>query len=301
MTSSQAGKLCTFTVARGRLILKFFDFNRPTSLAWNQSQFALGTPDRLLCYERHSPGEEQPEIESNWISSEFLTLKPVSSTFLGNLEIRGLEYGADGLWLVNTFFGCLCTPTETGTFAARWKPHFVSELVSEDRCHLNGLAIRAGFPAFATALGESNQAGGWRSGRRHGGILMDVPKNEVVIRGLSMPHSPRWYQNGLWMLESGDGSLLRVDLATYKQEIVSRLPAFLRGLAFSGTFALIGMSSIRETNIFGGLPVHDRHRQLLCGIAIVNWSTGKTVGTVEFDSGIFEVSDVAFLPHFVAA
>ena len=38
-----------------------------------------------------------------------------------------------------------------------------------------------------------------------GGVVIDVESNEVVCRGLSMPHSPRWYRDRLWVLNSGHG------------------------------------------------------------------------------------------------
>jgi hypothetical protein len=54
---------------------------------------------------------------------------------------------------------------------------------------------------------------------------------EVLVRGLSMPHSPRWHDGRLWLLESGTGRLLSVDVATRRGEPVADLPGFARGLA----------------------------------------------------------------------
>ncbi len=68
----------------------------------------------------------------------------------------------------------------------------------------------------------------------YGGVLMDVETNQVIVQGLSMPHSPRWYQNRLWVLESGNGSLATVDLASGKSETVTQLPGFTRGIDFWG-------------------------------------------------------------------
>ncbi|MCH8014576.1 MAG: DUF4915 domain-containing protein, partial [Candidatus Dadabacteria bacterium] len=38
-----------------------------------------------------------------------------------------------------------------------------------------------------------------------------------------MPHSPRWHDGRLWLLESGDGSIGTVDLATGRYEAVARV------------------------------------------------------------------------------
>ncbi len=120
----------------------------------------------------------------------------------GAIDIHEMAYAADGeLWLVNTRFGCLCTLDAAHSFTPRWRPLFVSAYAPEDRCHLNGMAMVDGRPKYVTALGATDTAGGWRANKA----------NEVLLRGLSMPHSPRWYNNQLYVLESGQGSLAVVD------------------------------------------------------------------------------------------
>ena len=126
----------------------------------------------------------------------------------GDIDIHELAWdGNNELWVVNTRFCCLCTLDAEHSFYPRWRPPFVSALAPEDRCHLNGLAMVDGRPKYVTALGETDTAGGWRANKARGGILMDIESNEILLRGLSMPHSPRWYQGKLWLLESGEGSL----------------------------------------------------------------------------------------------
>jgi uncharacterized protein (TIGR03032 family) len=50
-------------------------------------------------------------------------------------------------------------------------------------------------------------ADGWRDRRVDGGCVVDVESNKIVATGLSMPHSPRWYHDRLWLLNSGTGFL----------------------------------------------------------------------------------------------
>jgi DNA sulfur modification protein DndE len=45
----------------------------------------------------------------------------------------------------------------------------------------------------AAALEATDAPAGWRANKAKGGILMDVARGEVITRGHSMPHSPRWY------------------------------------------------------------------------------------------------------------
>ena len=60
---------------------------------------------------------------------------------------------------VNTLFSCLAYPSEARSFRPVWQPGFVSRLLPEDRCHLNGLAIVDGRPRYVTSLGETDTAG----------------------------------------------------------------------------------------------------------------------------------------------
>src|SRR5262249_18548762 len=155
-------------------------------------------------------------------------------------------------------------------------------LAAEDRCHLNGLGLVDGRPAFVTALGLTDVARGWRENKRTGGVLLTVPDGEVVSRGLSMPHSPRWYGGHLWLFESGTGTLGTVDRNTGRYQPIVELPGFTRGLDFCGRFAFVGLSQVRETAVFSGLPITERPERN-CGVWLVDLTTGKIVAFVRFE------------------
>ena len=187
---------------------------------------------------------------------------------------------------MNTRFSCLCSPSRDYSFIPRWRPPFISEVVPEDRCHLNGLAMEDGRPRFVTALGETDSVGGWRERKADGGVVIDVPSGEVVLRGLSMPHSPRLHDGSLWVLNSGAGELWRVDLNSFRHEVVCSLPGYLRGLGFVGPVALVGLSTIREKHIFGGLPVQERCPRLRCGVAVIELQHRPPARTVRVHRGL---------------
>src|SRR5262249_38999338 len=138
---------------------------------------------------------------------------PRSCLVTGDVQIHEMAWasapagtGAAGeadLWFVNTRFSCLCTRDGRHSFVPRWRPPFITALAPEDRCHLNGVGVRDGRVRYVTALGETDTPGGWRTHKKAGGLLIDVAGNDVLLRGLSMPHSPRWYRERLWLLESG--------------------------------------------------------------------------------------------------
>jgi uncharacterized protein (TIGR03032 family) len=196
---------------------------------------------------------------------------------------------------VNTRFSCLCTLDQDHSFNPRWRPPFITALAPQDRCHLNGLALVGGQPRYVTALGETDTPGGWRANKASGGLLMDVDSNDILLRGLSMPHSPRWYENQLWLLESGQGSLAVVDLPKQTWRTVTQLPGFTRGIDFVGPLAFIGLSQVRESAVFSGIPLVDRLQERNCGVWVVNIQTGQTVAFLRFEDVVQEIFAVQVL------
>ena len=173
----------------------------------------------------------------------------------------------------------------------------MTALASEDRCHLNGVATRDGSIRYVTALGETDTAQGWRETKVDGGLLLDVPTGEAVVRGLSMPHSPRWHDGRLWVLESGKGEVNVVDEATGAVEVVARLPGFTRGLAFAGPYAFVGLSQVRES-VFGGIPLSERlgADERECGVYALDAGTGAVAAFLRFEGAVQEIFDVQVLP-----
>jgi uncharacterized protein (TIGR03032 family) len=214
----------------------------------------------------------------------------------GDTRVHELAWVGDELWAVNTRFSCLCTLHAEYSFVPRWRPPFITALLAEDRCHLNGLALVDGNIKYVTALGETDTPHGWRPGKAHGGCLIDFASPEVVSRGLSMPHSPRWHDRRLWPLESGTGRLVRVEPASGRVEPVAEMPGFTRGLALCGPYAFIGLSKIRPTSAMDGVPVAERREHLKCGVAAVDLRSGQVIALLEFQTAVEEIFDVQLLP-----
>src|SRR5262249_5795151 len=61
-------------------------------------------------------------------------------------------------------------------------------------------------------------------------------------------------------------------------------------------YAFIGLSKIRETSTFGGLPIAERRESLRCGVGVVELTTGENVAHLEFKAGVDEIFDVQGLP-----
>ena len=220
---------------------------------------------------------------------------PRNIHYTGDIRIHEVGFASSELWVVNTRFSSLCTIDNDHSFVPRWRPKFVTHLAPEDRCHLNGMTIIDGRVQYVTALGETNDAQGWREKKASGGILMHVESGEIVARGLSMPHSPRWYAGRFWILESGKGTVATLDLANGKVETIAELPGFTRGLAFAGPFAFVGLSQVRESNVFGGIPLVDRVQERLCGVWVLDVRSGQIVAFLHFKGTVQEIFDVQVL------
>jgi uncharacterized protein (TIGR03032 family) len=200
------------------------------------------------------------------------------------------------LWIVNTLFSSLCGLHSAFNFAPRWLPPFISDLAPEDRCHLNGLAVADGKPAYVSALAETDSRHGWRAVKQTGGCLIAVASSSTIVRGLTMPHSPRLSQGKLYFLHSGFGSLETVNLSNGQRDIVCRLPGYARGMAILGSLAFVGLSKIRSTSEWEGMPIAEQSEQLKCGIWVVDLNRGTVVCTFEFGSGVDELFDVQLMP-----
>ena len=225
---------------------------------------------------------------------------PRASHTTGDIDAHEIGVDAnDNLIFVNTKYSCLATTDPVHSFRPIWKPSFISRLAAEDRCHLNGMAIKDGAPRFATAVSASDVADGWRDRRRDGGVLIDVQTGEIVVDGLSMPHSPRLRGEELWLLNSGTGELGRVDVAGQRFEPVAFCPGYARGLAFSGGVAIAGLSLARENRTFSGLYLDEalqrRGAEARCGLAIVDLGSGDMIHWVRIEGVVRELYDVAFI------
>ena len=226
---------------------------------------------------------------------------PHAAWVTGDVDAHDVGFDADGRPLfVNTLFGCIAAVSDGHSFRPLWKPDFISRLAAEDRCHLNGMAMEAGRPRYATAVSRSDVADGWRDKRTSGGVVIDCDTGEILCEGLSMPHSPRLHDGRLWVLNSGAGEFGFVDLATGRFEPVAFCPGYARGLAFAGGRAVIGLSQARENRTFSGLPLDEalaaRDVEPRCGLAVVDLVSGDMSGWVRIEGVVRELYDVAALP-----
>ena len=295
-TTYQIGKLF-FLGLKPNQELSVFErtFNRCMGLCTTANGLYMTSLYQVWRFENvFEPGQQQDGFDR-------LYLPQVGYT-TGDLDIHDMAVDADGrLLFINTLFGCLATLSDTHSFKPLWHPPFLSKLAAEDRCHLNGLALKDGRAAYATAVSESDVADGWREHRADGGILIDIASNEIILRGLSMPHSPRWHDGKLWLLNSGTGEFGYVDLAAGRFEPVCFCPGYMRGLSLHGHFAIVGLSKPRHNKTFSGLPLDDllksRNTEPRCGLHVIDLRTGDAPHWLRIEGIVEELYDVVTLPQ----
>ena len=292
VSTYQAGKMVVFRAKGGKLSMLLRTFDKAMGLAVDPRRIAIATTYQIWTL-RNSPHVAAKMEPAGQYDGCFL---PRTSHVTGNIDCHEVAWADGELWVVNTLFSCLCTLEPDYSFVPRWRPPFVTRLVRHDRCHLNGVAFEDGRPKYVTVFGETDEPEGWRPNKIDGGCLIDVESGETIVRGLSMPHSPRIHDGRLWLLDSGNGRLATVDRDNGRLETVADLPGYTRGLAFAGRLAFVGLSKIRETAIFGGVPIAERPEERKCGVSVVDAQAGRIVAFLEFDNGVEEIFDVQILP-----
>lgn len=323
VSTYQIGKLLAFSSVQDRCSLLMRSFPHPMGIAFHGDKLAL------LCKNQIWHLVNRPDLydrAGQRVAYDKFYI-PRWSHVTGDIAGHEIAWGYNPqnnnpedepeLWVVNTRFSCIATLDKECSFIPRWKPPFITEIAPQDRCHLNGMAMlynhnnngagtsptpsptpspgsspRPGLPKYVTSLGTANTPQGWRDNKLLGGCMMDVETNEIIASKLCMPHSPRLYANKLWFLESGTGEFKTLDIKNGKTETIIRLPGFLRGLTFYGNLAFIGLSQIRESNAFSGIPILDHYKKLECGVSVVDINTGKLVAKIEFQSACSELFDV---------
>ncbi len=285
----QANKIIYISAGNSETLVQLpQDFDSPMGLAAEDNRLAVATKDEVVMLSFVRALASSYPSRSNTSDGQYV---PQTAYFCGENKIHDLVWGQAGLWQVNTLFSCLSLKDDRRDFNPQWRPRFITELAPEDRCHLNGVAMIDDQPEYVTALGETNTFEGWRSCKTSGGIVIHVPSNEVVLGGLPMPHTPRMYDNLLYVLLSATGELAQVDTEKGGYEVVTRLHGFVRGMARYGDYLFVGLSQLRRKSpTFSDIPI--ARESPFCGIVAISLSSGTTIGHLKYESVCQEIYDV---------
>lgn len=212
----------------------------------------------------------------------------------GMINIHDIAYGDEGLWMVNSMFSCLATLEANSSFVPRWKPDFITELVAEDRCHLNGMCLKDGKPKYVTTFNQTNERGAWKK-EMQSGTLMDVDTGEVLIKDLDMPHSPRFHRGFVDFCESGKGLVYKYNPETKELVTIAEVQGFTRGMDFYGPLMFVGLSQVRKSDVLKTASLADKYEETYCGVWVINLDDDSVVATLSFEGTMNQIYDLAVL------
>ncbi len=295
VTTYQAGKLVLISPKDEHTLVQLpRTFDKPMGIAQDKEKdkLALACRDTVQVFSNSSDlAAYYPPAPQKYDA----LYMPRLTYHTGQVDIHDLNFGKDGkLYAVNTLFSCLISLDDDYNFTPYWKPWFVDNIVSEDRCHLNGMAMKDGLPKFATAFNTGNSKQSWREHITTSGVIMDITTNEVVLEGLAMPHSPRIYNDELYCLLSATGELIKVDPENRTYQTVIKLDGFVRGMDLYQDYLFIGLSKLRKnSSTFAKLDFAEEANE--AGIAIVHLPTASIAGKITYQTSLDEIYDVHVL------
>jgi len=295
LSTYQAGKVIFLSaVDDNKLVQLPRTFNKAMGVAIDGDKLAIATKNEVLLTVNSRELAKSYPPKPNTYDALFV---PRAKYYTGQVDIHDLHWGENGvLFAVNTSFSCICEINSDYSFQPIWHPTFITEMVSEDRCHLNGLALENGKPKYVSALGTGNSMREWKSGLLEGGVVIDVTKDKILTDKLSMPHSPMIIDDELYLLESAKGTLSKIDRSTGQVERIKDLGCFVRGMAKIGNFLFIGTSKLRQNaSVFKDLPIASQSTK--AGIKILHLPTLALTAEISYDSSVDEIYDVQILEN----
>lgn len=295
VSTYQAGKLIFLSPKDENTLVQLpRTFPKPMGIAEDEAKdkLALACKDEIIVFANSAELATHYPKAPNTYDALYM---PRVSYHTGPLDIHDLRFGRNGsLYAVNTLFSCIIGIDDNYNFTPYWKPPFIDKLVSEDRCHLNGMAMNNGTPKYATAFNTGNSFQSWRENITTSGVVFDLESDEVMAGGLAMPHSPRLYGEELYVLLSATGELVRIDTSTGKPEVILKVDGFVRGMAHHRDYLFIGLSKLRKnSSTFGKLEFAEKASQ--SGILIVHLPTGSIAGKITYLASLDEIYDVHVL------
>lgn len=295
ISTYQAGKVVFISaVDKDKLIQLPRTFKRAMGIAVKDNKMAIATENEVVVFANSPQLAATYPSKPNTYDAMYM---PRATYYTGHLDMHDLHFGKDGtLWGVNTSFSCVCKIDADYSFRPVWQPHFVDALASEDRCHLNGLAMYQGEPLYVSALGTGNTHQSWRENITGGGVILHLPTNEIVASGLAMPHAPRMYDDKLFVLLSAKEQLICVNPENGTYDTVAHIPGFVRGMAKHGDFLFIGTSKLRKnSSTFQHLKIQEKAD--VAGVTVLHLPTGAIVANLEWLNSVDEIYDIQILAN----
>lgn len=297
ISTYQAGKVVLISPKNAEELVQLpRTFHSPMGMALKENKLAIATKSEVVVTVNNAELAKNYPKSPNKYDSLFL---PTATYNTGQVDTHDLHYGDnERLFAVNTSFSCLTEIDDNFSFTPVWKPKFITDFVSEDRCHLNGLAMANGQPKYLSALGTTNTHQGWRDTITSGGVIFDIESSEVIAQGLAMPHSPRIINGKLYCLLSAAEKLVEINPQDGKMTDVAHIPGFVRGMTTIGDYAFIATSKLRQnSSTFKHLKIAQNAD--VASIVAVHLPTGAITGKLTYLASVDEIYDIIALKGFM--
>lgn len=299
ISTYQAGKVVFISAKDSESLIQLpRTFNKAMGIAISddQQKMAIATQSEVVvCKNDLQLAEAYPNKEGVYDA----LFMPRATFYTGMVDMHDLHFGKDGkLWGINTVMSALCEIDAEFSYKPVWKPFFISDYAGEDRCHLNGLAMKEGIPKYATALGQGNTPKSWRQNISQTGVVLDIETNQIIAESLGMPHSPRLYDDGLYVALSAEERIIRIDPKTHEIETIAKIEGFVRGMTRIGDYLLVGKSKLRKnSSVFKELAIAQKADE--AGIDMIHIPTGVVHAKLRYLASVDEIYDVQILTGVV--
>jgi uncharacterized protein (TIGR03032 family) len=295
ITTYQAGKLVLISAEDENTLVQLpRTFDKPMGIAEDKKRdkIAIACKDEVIVL---ANSKDLAKFYPNSPGKYDALYMPRATYHTGSIDIHDLNFGEDdALYAVNTSFSCIVKIDDNYNFTPYWKPTFIDRIVSEDRCHLNGMAMQNGKPKYATAFNTGNSHQSWRENVTKTGVLIDVETNEIILENLGMPHSPRIFNGELYLLLSATGELIRVNTQDRSYEVVLKIDGFARGMDLYKDYLFVGLSKLRKnSSTFADLDFAESANE--AAIVILHLPTAAIAGKITYQSSLDEIYDVHIL------
>ena len=296
ISTYQAGKIIFISPKDEEYLVQLpRSFNKAMGIALKDDLMGIATKDEIIILS-NSPELGKSYPKQPGVYDSFFV--PRVTYYTGQVDIHDLHFGNQGLWAINTSFSCLVQVDQNYSFLPKWKPPFIDAFVSEDRCHLNGLAMEYGEPKYVSALGTGNSPQSWRENITSGGMVMDIQNNHYILQNLPMPHAPRLYKGNLYLLLSATGEVVKADLESGKYDVIHKIKGFVRGMSIYNDYIFVGISKLRQnSSTFKHLDIANDAKE--SGVIILHLPTGAFIGEIKYKTSVDEIYDVVVLPDMI--
>lgn len=285
--------LIALTVIDGRPEISYLSMPHPSGIAFDTKQQLLhvaSTRNPNQVYDLAVVDKLLDRLDIEKYEPKGKPLIPISSKFYpGCLYIHDLAMIGGELYANAVGQNAVVRLNSKSQYERVWWPRCIDThdgpVFGQNHIQLNSIAAGRNIKEsyFSASCDEiSNRRPGHKNflvDKR--GVIFSGKTREVYARGLTRPHSARFYGERVWVDNSGYGEFGYAEDSQFNPVIA--LPGWTRGLCFSSSLAFVGTSRVipRFSQYAPGLDVNKSE----CGIHAIDMKTGKLIGSLVWTAG----------------